>query len=103
MSHVPLLGSSKKKTPNTTIPVVVLRVDIDPVDLEQPPDDVDVAVVRGVMEGGPPGAQGGRIHTKRAACSRKRDMHAAACACACGHMPAVHADDYRHRARRHRH
>ena len=57
------------KTHNTTVPaahnttVLVLRVDVDRVDLEQPPDDVDVAVERGVMEGGP-GAQDGRIHTK---------------------------------------
>ena len=53
-----------KKTHNTTVPVVGLRVDVDRVDLEQPPDDVDVAVERGVMEGGPPGAQGARVHTK---------------------------------------
>ena len=51
------------KPNQTTVPVVVLRVDVDPVDLEQPPDDADVAAVRGKMEGGVPGAQGSRIHT----------------------------------------
>ena len=77
-------GVTQKKKHNTTVPgvgtwpsalVLGLRVDVDRVDLEQPPDDVDVAVGRGAMEGGPPGAQRGRIHTKRAACRRKRDIN----------------------------
>ena len=35
---------NRKKAYKTTVPLVpVLRVDVDPVDLEQPPDDVDMA------------------------------------------------------------
>ena len=80
-----------KKTHNTTVPVVVLRVDVDRVDLEQPPDDVDVAVGRGAMEGGVPGAQAGRVQYQT------RGMHAQTrqtCGCMHVHMHMrPHADD----------